>query len=183
MSSFNRDTRAQSELKRHYDIERELSDRLRNSSKEERSSLYSLVYDELYRRVQNHPQLRLKESHGAAFREVEVAGQIRFLRRFVTARSTVMEIGAGDCALSFRMAREVGRVIVVEVSSEITSGQDPPKNLELVISDGTSVPVPTESVDLAFSIDLMEHLHPDDAFDQLREIHRALAPGGVYVCV
>jgi predicted SAM-dependent methyltransferase len=29
----------------------------------------------------------------------------------------------------------------------------------------------------------MEHLHPDDAIEQLRNIHRALKPGGVYMCV
>ena len=29
----------------------------------------------------------------------------------------------------------------------------------------------------------MEHLHPDDAFEQLENIYRALTPGGVYICV
>ena len=29
----------------------------------------------------------------------------------------------------------------------------------------------------------MEHLHPEDAFEQLRNIIRALAPGGRYVCI
>ena len=29
----------------------------------------------------------------------------------------------------------------------------------------------------------MEHLHPDDAQEQLRNIHAALAPGGAYVCL
>jgi hypothetical protein len=29
----------------------------------------------------------------------------------------------------------------------------------------------------------MEHLHPDDAFEQLRNIAKALAPGGLYVCI
>jgi predicted SAM-dependent methyltransferase len=36
---------------------------------------------------------------------------------------------------------------------------------------------------VAFSDQLMEHLHPDDAIEQLRNIHRALKPGGVYMCV
>jgi SAM-dependent methyltransferase len=183
MVAANREQRTLSELKQHYDVERELSDRLRNSSRGERTFLYSLVYDELFQRVTSHPQLRLKESVGAADREQRVDAQLRFLRRYVTARSTFVEIGAGDCALSLRMAPEVDRVVAVDVSTEITSGQDRPKNFELVISDGTSVPVPPGSVDLVFSNQLMEHLHPDDALDQLREIHEALAPGGVYVCV
>jgi SAM-dependent methyltransferase len=29
----------------------------------------------------------------------------------------------------------------------------------------------------------MEHLHPDDAAEQLRNIASAIAPGGVYICV
>jgi hypothetical protein len=29
----------------------------------------------------------------------------------------------------------------------------------------------------------MEHLHPEDAREQLRNIYRSLAPGGIYVCI
>ena len=45
------------------------------------------------------------------------------------------------------------------------------------------IPVPDGSVDVAYSNQLMEHLHPDDAQAQLADIHRALGPGGCYVCV
>jgi SAM-dependent methyltransferase len=38
-------------------------------------------------------------------------------------------------------------------------------------------------VDVAFSNQLMEHLHPDDAVAQLQGIARALRPGGVYLCL
>jgi SAM-dependent methyltransferase len=43
--------------------------------------------------------------------------------------------------------------------------------------------VPDGSVDVVYSQQLMEHLHPDDALDQLRNIYTALAPGGRYFCV
>jgi hypothetical protein len=36
---------------------------------------------------------------------------------------------------------------------------------------------------VAFSNQLMEHLHPDDALQQLRNIYDALAPGGTYICL
>ena len=36
---------------------------------------------------------------------------------------------------------------------------------------------------MAFSNQLMEHLHPDDALEQLTQIIAALAPGGRYLCV
>ena len=52
-----------------------------------------------------------------------------------------------------------------------------------VITDGSSIDVPAASVDLAFSDQLMEHLHPDDAVTQLRNIRRVLKDGGVYLCV
>ena len=43
--------------------------------------------------------------------------------------------------------------------------------------------MPDSAVNLAYSNQLMEHLHPDDALEQLQNIFRALAPGGTYVCV
>ena len=35
---------------------------------------------------------------------------------------------------------------------------------------------------LAFSNHLMEHLHPDDATEQIQNVNNALAPGGIYIC-
>jgi SAM-dependent methyltransferase len=93
-----------------------------------------------------------------------------------------LEVGAGDCALSFAVAAFVKQVYAVDVSAEITRAASVPANFKLILSDGCSIDVPEGSVHLAYSNQLMEHLHPDDAFEQLRNIHRALAPGGVYIC-
>ena len=38
-------------------------------------------------------------------------------------------------------------------------------------------------MDVAYSNQLMEHLHPDDAVEQLQSIFRVLKKGGRYVCV
>jgi len=73
-------------------------------------------------------------------------------------------------------------VIAVDVSNEITAHVKPPPNFELVISNGTNIPVAPGSIDVAFSNQLMEHLHPDDAAEQLREIYTALASDGTYLC-
>jgi SAM-dependent methyltransferase len=43
--------------------------------------------------------------------------------------------------------------------------------------------VPNGSVTLAYSFQVMEHIHPDDALEQLRNLFAAVAPGGSYVCV
>jgi ubiquinone/menaquinone biosynthesis C-methylase UbiE len=40
-----------------------------------------------------------------------------------------------------------------------------------------------DSVDFVYSNQLMEHLHPDDAREQLREIRRILKRGGRYFCI
>jgi hypothetical protein len=48
--------RTAEELRQHYEIEKELATRLRNSSRGERAAMYTQVYDELFRRVPKHPQ-------------------------------------------------------------------------------------------------------------------------------
>ena len=52
-----------------------------------------------------------------------------------------------------------------------------------MLSDGCTVPVPADSVTLAYSFQVMEHIHPDDALEQLRNLFTAIAPGGSYMCV
>lgn len=177
-----RGSRTEERLRAHYEVERELADRLRNASREERSRLYGEVYDELFRRVPDHPQL-LKRSDPAT-RAADVARQVAWLAPFISPATRFLEIGAGDCALSLALALRVRQVWALDVSQEIVPGTALlPENFGLVLSDGQSVPLPPGSVDLAYSNQLMEHLHPDDAFAQLEAIARVLAPGGRYLCV
>ena len=175
------DVRTAERIRVHYEVERELADRLRNSSRSDRRDLYSLVYDELFERVPDHPQLTRKVS--AEDTRVQLELQMRFLRHFLRPGITFLEIGAGDCSLSVEIARTARRVYALDVSESISALAEHPANLERVISDGVSIPVPAGSVDFAYSNQLMEHLHPDDAFEQLRNILQALAPGGHYICI
>jgi hypothetical protein len=112
------------EHRRHYELERRLADRLRHAGREERSRLYREVYNELFRELPDHPQLRKKQD--PARRAMEVASERQLLARFVGSDSTLLEIGAGDCALSFAMAKVAKTVLAVDVSDEITRGVDPP---------------------------------------------------------
>ncbi len=176
-----RETRTFDRIRAHYEIEKELALRLRNSSKADRRILYSSLYDELFRRVPDHPQLARKVSDqkkGEAVRR-----QMSFIRRFLNNEAVFLEVGSGDCALSFEVAGLGLTVHAVDVSETITRQVKRPPNFALSISDGVSIPLPERSVDVAYSNQLMEHLHPDDAMEQLRNIYAALKEGGVYVLI
>jgi SAM-dependent methyltransferase len=175
------ESRSSARLRAHYEVEKQLADRLKTAPPAERRRLYSEVYDELFRRVPDHPQrTRVADT---ALRQRLVNEQLALLKPFLGPAKTYMEIGAGDCALAFAVAPRVQHVIAIEVSAEIAAAKKLPSNFELILSDGIFVPVKPASVHVAYSNQLMEHLHPDDALAELSNIFRALAPGGCYVCV
>jgi SAM-dependent methyltransferase len=173
--------RTPEEIRSHYLAEKDLANQLRLSMPEERGALYLTVYEELFRRVPNHPILfrTVKPEQ----KESAIRWQLQFLQRFLKPSHSFVEIGAGDCTLALAVAKRVKQVYAVDVSAKLTESIIAPKNFELRVSDGCSVDVPDNSVDVAYSNQLMEHLHPDDALRQVREVYRALKPGGVYVCV
>jgi SAM-dependent methyltransferase len=173
--------RTPEQIREHYDVEKRLADRLRTSTREQRKALYGELYEHLFRQVPHHPNLTRKAS--PAQRQRSIGYQVSLLDRFLTPKTTFLELGAGDCRLSLALAAKVHQVIAVEVSETIAGQTERPANFQLLLTDGMSIPVRPNSVDVAYSHQLMEHLHPDDALEQLRSIHAALAPGGVYVCI
>jgi SAM-dependent methyltransferase len=176
-----RDDRSPERLRAHWEIERELADRLRTASRDQRTELYGSVYDELFRRVPDHPQLTWAANQEQ--RRAEAARAAAFVRQFLPAGGVFLEIGAGDCSLSLSLCAHAARVYAVEVSREIANVDSTPNNFELLITDGRSIPMRQGTVDLAYSNQLMEHLHPDDAIEQLEQISAALRPGGRYICL
>lgn len=173
--------RTPDEIRAHYEIEKRLAHRLRFSTSEERQTLYTSLYDELFKSVPTHPQLTIKSSTEES--AGKVAYEMRHLHSFLNEGTTFLEIGPGDCALSFEVTKLVKTVYAIDVSEEITKDLFHPPNFKLILSDGASIPVPAGTVDVAYSNQLMEHLHPDDALKQLHNIHNALAPKGIYMCL
>jgi SAM-dependent methyltransferase len=167
------DTRSAREIRRHYEVEKELAAQLRNSSREERTTLYASLYTDLIT-----SQVVLPTHPPSA-----TSTHLRMIDRFLDADAVFLEIGAGDCALSLAVAERVRRVYAIEVSTAITAGAAPLENLEILITDGLDIPVPPNSVTLAYSNQVLEHLHPDDVVDHFRDVYTALAPGGRYVCI
>ena len=173
-------TRSTADVEQQYLVEVELAERLRSAPRTQRLGLYGAVYDELFRRVPSHSQLTRKVSD--AERRAAIELRMSSLRRFLHPDTVFLEIGAGDCSLTMEVARHVRKCYALDVSREILSGVHDPK-IETVLSDGCSVPVPPGSLTLAYSFQVMEHIHPDDAMEQLRNLFAAIAPGGSYFCV
>ncbi len=169
------------ELRRHYEVERALADRLRASSGAERRALYGQIYNELFARVPDHPQLTRKVSEERSRRKY--LAEFRLIEKFITPETNFLEIGAGDCAVSLHVAKHVRRVTALDVSDTILKDIEAPANVSLLVFDGCEMPVEPGSIDVAYSNQVIEHLHPEDAALQLASILKSLRPGGCYVCV
>jgi SAM-dependent methyltransferase len=115
-----------------------------------------------------------------------VREQWPWLQPYVRPHHHLLEIGPGDGALARWACAHVQQVSTVDVSHTMLSAalREPvPAQLSARVFDGVHLPLDSGEVDVAFSHQLMEHLHPDDAAAQLTDIARVLRPGGRYVCV
>lgn len=172
---------SQKALRDHYEIEKELAVRLMNASRADRCRLYSSVYDELFKRVSYHPltpwNLPVEQTAES------VAGQMRFLKPFLSKDTVFLEIGAGNCALSLAAAGHVKRVYALDVSTQMSKDVTSPANMQVLLFDGCRMGIKENRINLAYSNQLIEHLHPEDAVAQVRFIYDVLTQGGRYVCI
>jgi SAM-dependent methyltransferase len=177
----SKESRKLEQIYEHYALEKQLALRLLNSKKEERKELYTQLYDELYQTITHHPRWTRKSNAETTAWIVE--RRLELLQFFLKDDITYLEIGPGDCSLAIAVSQKVAKVYAVDVATEVAKHINFPQNVEFIVSDGCSIPVPPNSVDLAYSHQLMEHLHPDDALEQLQNIYNALMPGGQYICI
>ncbi|MCW6038302.1 methyltransferase domain-containing protein [Spirulina subsalsa FACHB-351] len=178
----SKEQRTVEQITEHYLIEKQLAQKLLNSTVEQRQKehLYTKLYDELYQKVPHHSQLtrQVTDESKSIWKK-----HLKVITEFLTPQTVFLEVGPGRCDFSREVSRYVQKVYAVDVSPELTQDLQLPGNVEVIISDGCTIPVPEESIDLIYSHQLMEHLHPDDAIAQLENIYKALKSGGLYVCI
>jgi cyclopropane fatty-acyl-phospholipid synthase-like methyltransferase len=171
--------RSAESLRNHYEVEREIAARLLRAPRDERSRLYRTMYDELFTRVPDHPRLLRRED--AQRTRLHNRSKLRLLRGFLGPDRRVAEFAPGDCRFCLELCGRAASVTGIDISDQRGTWESEPANFRLVIYDGYELPVPEGSLDLVFSDQLIEHLHPEDTGLHFRLVQRMLAPGGVYL--
>jgi SAM-dependent methyltransferase len=166
-------------LRHQFEVEKDLAIRLRASSREQRTELFKTLYTELFQRVPDHP--RLTRVDEAAYQSKVANTQLNLLRPALGSAKVVVEFAPGDCHLARALAPHVQRVFGVDISDQRSPGEVFPENLELLVYDGFSLPMPAGSADVVFSYQFLEHLHPDDIDHHFHLASALLKPGGVYI--
>jgi len=162
-------------LRRHFEIERELADRLRRASKKERKTLYGELYDELFRRVEMPGNSEAQRA--------QVGLLLELVRPLIEGRRSFLEIGAGSCDLSLALAERLDRVWAVDAVDPGLSTESTPPSFHFVGAEALRESVPRGSVDVALSCHFVEHLHPDDLADHLGDMFNLLVDDGAYVVI
>lgn len=165
-----------------FEVERSKALVLKNEQNRKiRKTLYGTVYEEYFEKLPFHPQFKIKND--SILKNARLEFQLNQIRPFFTRKTNFVEIGAGDCSLTIEASKFCNSTCALEVSDEIVKNISFPKNAQCLIFDGFSFPFESDSVDLAYSNQLMEHLHPEDAIEQVKDIYRILKKGGKYICI
>jgi SAM-dependent methyltransferase len=136
--------------------------------------MYGPVYDRIY---EMHLESRPNQlEFGATPRLVP------FLLKLTRPGDQVLEVGCGGGLLAMALARAGRRVlatdvaaVILDIARERAAGIE---NIEFVKVDGLELPAEADALDFAYSVEVLEHLHPDDVPTHLAELHRVLRPGG-----
>jgi 2-polyprenyl-3-methyl-5-hydroxy-6-metoxy-1,4-benzoquinol methylase len=152
----------------HFILEKELANELRNSSASDRKVLYQKLYNKLF---STFPEIatNLDSSEGD-----RIAWQMKLIKHLYDKEKIFLEIGAGDCLLSKQLARQFKKIVAYEVASSIPFIENKPDNLEIRIFNGVDMNEESGSVDIIYSNQVFEHLHPEDVPPILSAYHTFL---------
>ncbi|MFA4872451.1 MAG: class I SAM-dependent methyltransferase [Patescibacteria group bacterium] len=164
-----------------YNLEKKLSDQLRTISSEGREQMYAKVYRgffDMAKQIEGwEGDAEIKEN---AAKELQ---KLNLLRHLVHPNTTFIEFGAGDCALALAVARFAGYVYATETTNMLPNNVALPSNFELILVPLQENLLKRESMDLAYSNQFIEHLHPDDAKEHIKKVYLLLRMGGRYLCM
>jgi SAM-dependent methyltransferase len=156
------------------------ADPLRTAAPEDRPGAFRDVYDGILRDI-----LETRGPDAKALRLGANDKIARFIRATAGAGLEVLEVGCAFGATAQVVARGQRSLVgidaapvAIETARRLAAGQE---GLSFEVMDATRLQFPDARFDLAYSIDLIEHLHPDDVARHLGEVRRVLRPGGCYI--
>lgn len=164
----------------HYLVEKSIAENLKKSSRAERRHIQATMYDELFRKVPDHPRLTRRQS--VELTSNSNKSKFSHVSRFLNESSVFVEFAPGDCKFAFEVAERVSYVFGVDISDQRNPADISPDNFRLIVYDGYNLKeIDDNSVDLVFSDQLIEHFHPEDTKLHFQLVRRILKVGGKYI--
>jgi SAM-dependent methyltransferase len=171
--------RSYEQVKNHYLVEKSIAERLKSANRKERVKIYQGMYQELFRRVPDHPRLTRRNS--SEISQWAVKNKFNLVKQHLNSSLIFLEFAPGDCKFLLEISKFFTRTIGVDISDQ-RDQCDRSSILELIIYDGYHLDqVKNDSIDIVFSDQLIEHLHPDDTSHHFKLVYRILKPNGKYI--
>ena len=168
-------------MEKWHALELEYAQKLRTSSRRERKELYreaySVVSAEAMKLMPPEPEKRVS---GTSRRLIDT------IARHCHKEQAVLEVGCGRGFTCLCLAPHVGTIVGTDVSEPALAEarellrRNHVTNATIVQlgADELTKQFPQDTFDVAISIDVIEHLHPEDAAEHLKETLLVLKPGG-----
>lgn len=162
-------------IRQHFELEQRLTDRLINSSPENRTTIWSESYDTLYRDL---PWLAQTSAIGSTSADA----QYGHLLKLIPNGSSVIDIGSGAGSLARYLNHNNRPCVATEITDQRggTRGKD---SFEWHQTDGVHLDEfeRDRRYDVVVSTQVIEHLHPDDVQRHMEGARALVKPGGCYV--
>lgn len=104
---------------------------------------------------------------------------IGLLRALADRSLMIADVGSGDGYLCSRLSKRYQVVGVEFASSKVRIARERSSNPHYVVADVETLPFNSSSIDIAFCIEVMEHV--PEPMRLLSEIFRTLKPGGLLI--
>jgi SAM-dependent methyltransferase len=111
----------------------------------------------------------------------------KFVAKMLAGYDKVLEMGCGDAFASRLVQQEVKELHAVDFDpvfvEDAQSRQDPQWPIHLAVHDILSGPyTPNGLFDAVYSLDVIEHISPEQEHLYIEHICQSLKPGGVFIC-
>jgi len=167
------------QIKRHYEVEKSIAEKLKRANREERKAIFPVMYDELFAKVADHPRLSKRENKEkvlAANRQ-----KLQLVKKYLNDFTVFLEFGSGDCHFASEVCKHVKQVYAVDISDQRGKLFNAAHNFELIVYDGYNLDLEDSSIDVVFSDQLIEHLFPGDIEGHFKLVKRILRDKGLYI--
>lgn len=146
---------------------------------------YGLLFDVIEKHGVSKLGLMINESWNQdPKRTLFTLARYKFVARMLAGQQSVLEVGCADAFGTRLVQQTVGRVTAVDFDpifiDDVRSRLDPAWPLECFVHDLLEAPVPGR-FDAIYSLDVLEHIHPDNEARFIINMLQSLDENGVII--